>query len=140
MFSSEKDNWETPQVFFDKLNSNFHFTLDAAATKENTKCGEYLTNALTEKWTGRVFCNPPYGRTITGLFVQKAVLEHRLGNAELIVMLLPARTDTKWFHTYIYNKAEIRFLKGRLKFEMGGVSKDAAPFPSMLAIYKGVSI
>ena len=78
-----------------------------------------------------MFCNPPYGRTI-GLWVKKAYEESKTPNT-LVVMLLPARTDTKWFHDYIYGKAEIRFIKGRLKF---GGCKNAAPFPSMVVIFK----
>ena len=86
----------------------------------------------------RIFCNPPYGREI-GKWVKKAYMTQKAAQnykcITLIVMLLPARTDTKWFHEYIYNKenVEIRFLKGRLKF---GDSKNAAPFPSMVVIFR----
>lgn len=135
MFSSKKVEWETPQDFFDKLNEEFSFTLDAAALPENAKCKYYYTpenSGLHKEWNGSVWCNPPYGRKETGEWVKKAYEEHLRG-CETIVMLLPARTDTKWFHEYIYGKAEIRFVKGRLKF---GGSKDAAPFPSMVVIYR----
>ena len=79
----------------------------------------------------RVFCNPPYGRVI-GEWVKKAYQESKQPNT-LVVMLLPARTDTRWFHDYIYGKAEIRFVKGRLKF---GGCDNPAPFPSMIVIFK----
>ena len=134
MFSSKKVEWETPQDFFDKLNEEFSFTLDAAALPENAKCKDYYTpenSGLDKEWNGSVWCNPPYGRKETGEWV-KAYDEHLRG-CGTIVMLLPARTDTRWFHEYIYGKAEIRFVKGRLKF---GGSKDAAPFPSMVVIYR----
>lgn len=135
MFSSKSVTWETPQEFFDKLDTEFHFTLDAAALKENAKCKNYYTpeeNGLKKEWNGIVWCNPPYGRKETGLWVRKAYEEYMRG-CKTIVMLLPARTDTKWFHEYIYGKAEIRFVKGRLKF---GGAKDAAPFPSMVVVFQ----
>lgn len=135
MFSSKTDLWSTPQDFFDELDSEFHFTLDACALPENAKCDQYFTpeqDGLKQKWTGMVYCNPPYGRKI-GKWVEKAYLSIENGGANIIVMLLPARTDTKWFHNYIYGKAEIRFIKGRLKF---GGCKNSAPFPSMVVIFR----
>lgn len=132
MFSSATDLWATPQDFFDKLNDEFHFTLDACALPENAKCENFYTpadNGLSQKWGGCVWCNPPYGREI-GKWVRKAYIENKLGAT--VVMLLPARTDTKWFHDYIYGKAEIRFMQGRLKF---GGSKNPAPFPSMVVVF-----
>lgn len=134
MFSSKTDLWATPQDFFDELNNEFHFTLDACAIPENAKCKKFFTpevDGLTQKWEGTVWCNPPYGKDIS-LWVQKAAYESAMGNT--VVMLLPARTDTRWFHDYIYRKAEIRFVRGRLKF---GGAKNAAPFPSMVAIFRG---
>lgn len=134
MFSSKSDEWYTPIDFFNELDKEFHFDLDPCATDENHKCDKYFTkesNGLSQKWGGyRVFCNPPYGRTI-GEWVKKAYEESKTPNT-LVVMLIPARTDTKWFHEYIYGKAEIRFIKGRLKF--GGCT-NAAPFPSMIVIF-----
>ena len=134
MFSSNKDDWETPQDLFNKLDREFHFTLDACATPENTKCARFFDKAadgLKQFWgADTVWCNPPYGRKI-GEWVEKAFNTHWV-NDNKIVMLLPARTDTKWFHKYIYKKAEIRFLKGRIKFSG---SKNSAPFPSMIVIY-----
>ena len=135
MFSSNTDLWATPQSFYDKLNDEFRFNLDPCATSENAKCEKYFTkevNGLNQNWGGhKVFCNPPYGRELSK-WVKKAYEESLKPNTK-VVMLIPARTDTKYFHEYIYHKAkEIRFLKGRLKF---GDSKNSAPFPSMVVIF-----
>lgn len=135
MFSSKTDMWSTPQDFFDKLNDEFHFTLDPCATHENAKCKKYYTkeqNGLIQHWGGEtVFCNPPYGKEITE-WVNKCLKESIHPNTT-VVMLVPARTDTKWFHNYIYHNAdEIRFIPGRLKF---GCCKNAAPFPSMVVVF-----
>lgn len=131
-FSSKTNEWVTPQNFFEEINNEFNFTLDPCATKENTKCKKFFTqedDGLKQNWDNEVvFCNPPYGREI-GKWVKKAS-EARGG---IVVMLIPARTDTKYFHQYIYNKSEIRFIKGRLKFSG---SENSAPFPSMLVIFK----
>lgn len=138
LFSSQSELWETPQQFFDQLNCEFHFGLDACAVPENAKCNNYFSpeeDGLSQKWVGygTVWCNPPYGRDI-GKWVQKAYETAKGG--ETVVMLLPARTDTKWFHEFIYGKAEIRFVRGRLKF---GGSKNNAPFPSMITVFREVS-
>lgn len=133
MFSSKTDLWETPQEFFDKLNAEFHFNLDVCALPENAKCTLYYTpeiDGLFQPWYGRCWCNPPYGREI-GKWVEKAYNSAKDG--ALVVMLLPARTDTRWFHDYIYNKAEVKFIRGRLKF---GKSKNSAPFPSMIVVFR----
>ena len=132
-FSSKTSEWETPQDLFDALSKEFGgFDMDVCATKENTKVIHYFTkemDGLKQDWTGLVcWMNPPYGREI-GRWVQKA----SEGGAKRVVALLPARTDTKWFHSYILGKAEIRFIKGRLKF---GGSKNSAPFPSMIIIFQ----
>ena len=130
MFSSETDEWETPQDFFNTLDAEFHFYLDVCATPQNAKCKSYYTkaeNGLAQEWAGTCWCNPPYGREI-GKWVKKAS-----ESKTTVVMLLPARTDTKWFHDYIYGKAEIRFIKGRLKF---GNCKNSAPFPSMIVVFR----
>ncbi len=138
MFSSKTDLWSTPQWLYDQLHKEFNFTLDPCATDDNHKCNKYFTkeqDGLKQDWgKDTVFCNPPYGRYITDKWVQKA-FETFQEHKNTIVMLLPARTDTLWFHGYIYQIAEIRFIKGRLKF---GNSKDGAPFPSMIVIYRGV--
>ena len=123
---------------FDKLNEEFHFILDPAATEKTAKCPLYYTpetDGLSQSWNrgGAVFCNPPYGREI-GKWVKKAYDESQKG--QTIVLLLPARTDTKYFHDYIYGKAEIRFLRGRLRFtDEDGKASDPAPFPSMIVLY-----
>lgn len=135
MFSSKTDQWATPQDFFDKLNEEFRFTLDVCADPDNAKCEQFYTkeqDGLSQPWTGVCWCNPPYGREI-GSWVRKAFFASVSGAT--VVMLLPARTDTRWFHEYIYRKAEIRFIKGRLKF---GNSQNSAPFPSMVVVFKGV--
>ena len=134
MFSSKTDLWETPQDLFDKLNNEFQFTLDVCATPENAKCDKFYTkeqDGLKHPWKGTVWCNPPYGRVI-GQWVRRALFASVSGST--VVMLLPARTDTKWFHDYIYkrNNVEIRFIRGRLKF---GGSKNSAPFPSMVVVF-----
>ena len=137
LMTSDKNYWETPQTFFDELNKEFNFTLDVASTHENAKTKNYFTiesDGLSNKWEGNVFCNPPYGKEI-GLWVKKAY-EESLTNDGVIVLLLPARTDTRYWHDYIFGKAkEIRFLKGRLKFELNGEAKQSAPFPSAVIIY-----
>lgn len=136
MFSSENEVWETPQEFFNELDKEFQFNLDPCATPENKKCPTFFTkedNGLKQDWGGfRVFCNPPYGRNTTGLWIEKAYKESCKPNT-LVVCLVPSRTDTKWFHDFVWGKGEIRFVKGRLKF---GGSKNAAPFPSMVVIYR----
>lgn len=135
MFSSKSCEWETPQDLFDKLNAEFHFSLDVCATPENAKCARFYTSVqdgLKQPWKGTIWCNPPYGRHI-GLWVHKGL--HASVNGNLVVMLLPARTDTRWFHEYIYrrNNVEIRFLRGRLHFNR---EKNAAPFPSMIVVFR----
>lgn len=136
MFSSSSDRWATPQDFFDKLNDEFHFTLDPCADETNHKCEKYFAkeqDGLLQDWGGEtVFCNPPYGNKETGIWTKKCYEESLKPNTT-VVLLIPARTDRKSFHDYIYGKAEIRFVKGRLKF---GNGKHPAPFPSMVVIFK----
>lgn len=134
-FSSKTNEWSTPHDFFDMLDKEFNFNVDVCATKQNTKVKlEYFTkkiDGLSQDWNYlNVWCNPPYGREI-GNWVKKA--SETMGG--VVVMLIPARTDTKYFHEYIYQKenVEIRFIKGRLKF--GGL-KNSAPFPSMVVVFK----
>ncbi|WP_035507577.1 DNA N-6-adenine-methyltransferase [Halobacillus karajensis] len=133
-YSSKSNDWATPQDFFDGLDNEFNFTLDPCATSENAKCDNYFTiedDGLKQSWEGEtVFCNPPYGREIK-LWVKKAFQESKKPNTK-VVMLIPARTDTKYFHDYIYMQARVRFIKGRLKF---GNGKGNAPFPSMVVIF-----
>ena len=141
MFSSKTDDWATPQDLFDYLNDKFHFTLDVCADQDNHKCNKYFTkedDGLTQSWDGVFWMNPPYGKEI-GKWVEKAYNEaykystrpDKLYNVG--VLLLPARTDTKWFHEYCI-KGEVIFIKGRLKF---GDGKNSAPFPSMIVVFNG---
>lgn len=133
-FSSKTEEWATPQNFFDAVNYEFALLWDVCATDTNAKLPFYWTkeqDGLKADWSGkRVWCNPSYGSQI-GKWVAKAAT----GGAELCVCLLPARTDTRWFHHYISGnpRAEVRFIKGRLKF---GGSKNSAPFPRMLVIFR----
>lgn len=135
MFSSKTDLWATPQEFFDELDAEFHFTLDPCATPENAKCKKFYTrqeNGLQKNWGGGiVFCNPPYGREIYK-WVKKCYEESKKPGTT-VVLLIPARTDTRYFHEFIYHKArEIRLIKGRLKF---GNATASAPFPSMVVVF-----
>ena len=141
-FSSKNLCWCTPQDFFEILNVEYILLLNAAATSLTAKCPKYFTpetDGLSQSWDcgGAVFCNPPYGREISK-WVKKAYEE--AGKSKFpIVLLLPARTDTTYFHDYIYGKAEIRFIRGRLKFsDENGTPSNSAPFPSMVVIYNGV--
>ena len=133
LLSSATEEWATPDDFFRTLDAEFHFTLDPCSTDDNAKCAKHYTKAqdgLAQDWTGeRVFCNPPYGREMPKWIAKCA--EHGMRGG-VAVMLIPARTDTRAFHDYIYHKAEIRFIRGRLKF--GGV-KNSAPFPSMVVVF-----
>lgn len=138
-FSSKSKEWETPQELFDEIDKEFNFTLDPCATHNNAKCDKYYTkenNGLAQDWSkGVVFVNPPYGYDIKH-WVRKSSEEALKGAT--VVMLLPARTDTKYFHNYIYGKAEIRFIKGRIKFLQNGKELYPAPFPSMIVVFRPV--
>lgn len=132
MFSSAKDEWATPQEFFDLLNEAYNFTLDPCALPHNAKCKKFYTpqeDGLAQSWEGEVvFCNPPYGRAIAD-WVRKCSEEAKKSSTT-VVALLPARTDTRYFHDYIYHHAKkIIFIRGRLKF---GGCKNSAPFPFMV--------
>lgn len=135
MFSSKSNEWETPEDLFKNLDKDFHFTLDPAATHKNHKCPKYFTvkeNGLTHSWQGEtVFLNPPYGRDI-GKWVEKAYLESKLDNNKK-VLLIPARTDTKYFSEYCSMAARLYFIQGRLKFSN---SKNSAPFPSVVVVFE----
>lgn len=136
--SSKKMDWTTPKDFYDNLNKEFNFTLDPCCSHQNALCEKHYTkeeNGLIQDWQGEtVYCNPPYGKEIKD-WVKKCFDESKKKNTT-IVMLIPARTDTRYFHEYIYHKAkEIRFIKGRLKFGGDEGNKGSAPFPSMVVIF-----
>lgn len=125
------DVWATPQDLFDRLNQEFHFTLDVCALPENAKCERYYTpeqDGLKQPWDGVVWCNPPYSKGNIPKWLEKASNEKCT-----VVMLLPVSTDTGWFHDYIYGKAEIRFIRGKVKF---GRAKWTARFPSMIVVFR----
>ncbi len=130
------DDWATPRAFYDKLNEVHNFDLDVAASSTNHLCDEWFgldhldesrRDGLKADWYGHVWCNPPYGRGIKD-WVLKAS-QH----GDLVVMLLPARTDTKWFHDLVLPNAEVTFVRGRIKF---GAGKAPAPFPSMIVRFQ----
>ena len=124
LFSSKSDHWFTPPDFYAELDAEFDFDFDPCPLMSSE-------DGLKKRWLGRVFCNPPYSKISE--FIRKGLWHLGCGDCEILVYLIPARTDTAWFHDYCYGKAEIRFVRGRLKF---GGSKDSAPFPSMLVIFR----
>lgn len=132
-YSSKTDQWATPDSFFQRLDSEFDFTLDPCADDTNAKCRRYFTEAddgLAQDWAPeRVFMNPPYGRVI-GDWIAKAYEESRKGAQ--VVALIPARTDTRYWHDYVMRADEIRLVKGRLRF---GDGKNSAPFPSAVVVW-----
>lgn len=132
LFKSGTGEWETPQDLFDRLNAEFRFDVDVCALASNAKCPRFFSPAedgLKQDWTGTCWMNPPYGRQI-GNWIRKA-LESSLGGAT-VVCLVPARTDTIWWHAYAA-RGEVRFIKGRLHF---GGAKHGAPFPSAIVIFR----
>lgn len=134
MFSSKTNLWATPLDFFERTDAEFHFDCDVCALPENAKCAKFYSpceDGLSQRWTGRCWMNPPYGRDISK-WVAKAYESVQHG-AELVVCLLPARTDTAWWHDYVLKASEVRFIRGRLKF---GDSKNSAPFPSALVVFR----
>lgn len=134
LFQSENQEWTTPAGLYKELDAEFHFTLDAASTDENAKCKKHFTvreDGLKQPWKNEVvFCNPPYNQIKA--WAKKCLQEFTHGGAT-IVFLVPARTDTAWFHDYVYPFCKIRFIRGRLRF---GQATENAPFPSMICIYK----
>lgn len=136
-YSSKTNEWATPQYLFDELDRDFNFTLDPCATEENAECDKYFTiedDGLIQDWSNDiVFMNPPYGRYIKH-WIKKAYESYLQGAT--VVCLIPARTDTTYWHDYIFGKSsDIRFLRGRVKF---GDSKNSPPFPSAIVVYEGV--
>lgn len=147
LLSTGKDDWETPRDFYKKLDDEFHFTLDPCCTHESAKCEKHYTkndDGLSKDWSGEiVFCNPPYSKNGNqDAWVKKCYTESLKPNTT-VVALLPSRTDTNRFHDCILGKAEIRFIRGRLVFEVDGkplIGKNGrpqpAPFPSMICIWR----
>ena len=134
-YMSKSNEWTTPPDLFNELNYKHNFTLDPCCTKQSALCDKYYTiedDGLKQDWGGEiVFMNPPYGREI-GKWVEKAYKESLKG--AVVVCLIPARTDTRYWHDYIFPYASgIKFLKGRLKF---GNGKNSAPFPSAIIEFK----
>ncbi len=132
-FSSRTPEWSTPDDLLGELNDIFHFDLDACASRANAKCMRFFTkeqDALTRRWHGTVWMNPPYGREIAG-FMRKAYEESLVGAT--VVCLVPSRTDTEWWHRYA-KRGQIILLRGRLKF---GGATSSAPFPSAIVIFWG---
>jgi len=130
-FMSKKSDWETPQELFAQLNESFHFTLDVCATPNNKKCNNFFSpevDGLTKDWTGVCWMNPPYGREI-GKWIKKAYEESLKG--AILVCLLPARTDTSWWHDYVM-RGKVYFIRGRLKFSG---HRNSAPFPSAVVVF-----
>lgn len=143
MKTSATCEWATPPEVFDPLDREFGpFDMDAAASRANKKAKAWYDggiggDGLAGLWNGRVWLNPPYGRAIAK-WVEKAHTEVRLGRAALVVALLPARTETAWWHDWVQGKAEVRFLRGRVKFIGPNGGKKDAPFPSAIAIYRSM--
>lgn len=132
-FASAKEDWQTPQDEFDKLNAEFHFTLDVAASAENAKCACYFTkeqDALKQDWRGVCWMNPPYGIHLYK-WIEKAYTESQKGAT--VVCYIPARTNTNWFHDYCLGKGEVRFVRGRPKF-VG--AKHGLPQPIAIVIFR----
>lgn len=133
LFTSRSEEWGTPQHVFRPLHSEFRFQVDVCATSDNAKCKVFFdkaVNGLSREWSPfRCWMNPPYGSQISN-WVKKAFQESQMG--ALVVCLIPARTDTQWWHTWVMRAAEIRFVAGRIAF---GDGKQSAPFPSCIAIY-----
>ena len=129
--------WGTPPDLFEEFDREFHFTLDPCASVENAKCAKFYTkedDGLSKSWAGeRVFMNCPYGKEASN-WIAKAYFESQY--AEVIVGLLPARTDVRWFHDFVYKKAEVRFLKGRVKFVGRDGKAGTATFPSIIIVWR----
>jgi hypothetical protein len=143
--SSKRDDWETPQAFYEELDNEFHFTLDAAASATNAKCPRWFSkedDALPQEWSGRVFVNPPYGSKLSAAFIKKA--SEQRNSCELIVVLIPAHTSTKWWRTYVWHDGApapgvtLRF-PPRLRNDKPnqiGKSERRWPFPCALIIFR----
>lgn len=132
-FQKQSDEWATPRDLFEELDKEFGFTLDVAATKQNALCANFFTaedDGLMQPWYGVVWCNPPYSQ-VAG-WVEKAFRESQRGVTS--VLLVASRTDTRWWHDFVLPHAEVRFIRGRVRF---GTARNRAPFPSALVIFGG---
>lgn len=133
--SSVCHTWRTPPDFYARLDAEFAFTLDAAASSDNALAPTYYTeddDGLRQDWTGTVWCNPPYGRTI-GRWLAKGRRSAESGSADVVVMLVPARTDTAYWHEHVMRADEVRLVAGRLRFS----GADQAPFPCAVVVFRG---
>jgi len=145
LFTSTTDEWPTPADLFRTLDAEFHFNLDPAASADNALCGQFFTredDGLSRPWFGTVYMNPPYGRQMKH-WIAKAYTESQ--NGATVVCLIPARTDTSYWHDYVMRAAEVRMIRGRLHFDCdrqrgrvdGGESKaHNAPFPSVVVVFR----
>lgn len=132
-FSSATDDWSTPVDFFREMDREFGFTLDVCASAENAKVSRFYTreeDGLLQPWDGVCWLNPPYGETI-GQWIERAY--YAALDGVTVVCLVPARTDTAWWHDWAMKATEIRYLRGRLKF---GGGKNSAPFPSAVLVFR----
>lgn len=142
MFSSDAKDWETPDWLYDELDREFNFVCDAAANSKNAKCNYFINeqvDSLATNWSslpladqGAFWLNPPYGRRISH-WTHKAMQEGLAIGGPTVVMLVPARTDTSWWHNHVMAAQEIRLIRGRLRFKGAGAS---APFPSAIVVYR----
>lgn len=132
-YRSRTDLWATPWDFFRELDREFGFDLDVCAVAANAKCPRYFTpeiDGLRQEWRGVCWMNPPYGREI-GRWVAKALDAARQGSP--VVALVPARTDTAWWHSSVMGATEVRLVRGRLRF---GDAPHPAPFPSAVVVFR----
>ena len=137
-FDSIRQDWDTPHVLFDKLNKEFNFEWDLAASENNKKCDKFFTqedDGLKQEWNGICWCNPPYGDKKSKMvdWIKKAYNDTQVNPNLTVVMLIPARTNTKWFHQYCMKSAELKFICGRPKF---GNSTHGLPQPLILVVFK----
>lgn len=133
-FSSKRDDHATPWPFFKALDEEFHFTLDVCAEPHNAKCKRYFSpedDGLSQPWDGVCWMNPPYGRNVTGKWIEKA--RQSAQDGATVVCLIPARTDTRFWHEHVMHADEIRLVKGRIRF-VG--SESGAPFPSAVVVFR----
>ena len=134
--------WETPPEVFEPLDTEFNFTLDVCATEGNAKCEHYFTkeqDGLSQFWSGMCWMNPPFGRSVKS-WIGKAKEEAEAGRATT-VCLIPAKTNTNWWHEMIIDKAEVRFIRGRIKFiKDGKQATQALPWPMAIVVFRALTV